>query len=444
MSIKNILTTVFIGAIVIVLAVLFFGGFAQNEAQNWQHVQSVRGTQTIRDRAGWYLKMFATVTTYPRFVDVAYNDKDDEGGKAKESIRVTFNDGSTAQIETFTRYATPAIEQKRLEFHQQFSGNIRNASYSLKAHLINCIKTTGPLMSATENQAARKAEFTNIIENQLSNGLYEMKQVTRELKDRYDEDGRPITVQATEIITNEKGVQVVAQQSPLTDYGMGVLQFSVTGIVYDTETLAQFSAKKQSFLAAAKSKAQQAEMIAERLKIEEEGKKDKAQQEAISNVAKAKAVIAAELKAEVALQTKIQAETKAAQGLSVAKIAKEEKLTIANMGLEVAQINALEAAEVKRATILKAEGRKEAIELSGDITEIEQAMIDAEVAKAEAVAKAMENINVPQIMFIGGGEGASPMMENLINMKLMESTGLFDKAKVNVSSVTRQVDRSGK
>ncbi|RLI65415.1 MAG: hypothetical protein DRO67_02715 [Candidatus Asgardarchaeum californiense] len=428
---------------VVAVIFLFIGGFAKNNDQNWQVVQYPNGTVTIRDKAGWYPRWFATVTTYPRYYDGIYNAVKDEGKKSDESIRVTFNDGGFAQVDTFVRFSTPIDPEKRKEFHRQFSGRIENASYSVKAHMINCVKATGPLMSSSENQTARKAEFAAIIESQLSNGLYSMRQVEKELRDQFDENGKSVTVMATEIIKDNKGIPSIAKASPLEVYGIGILQFSVTEIEYDTETRKQFATKKESFQLAEKMKAQKAEMVAERLKIEEEGKKDKAQAEAIANVAKAKAVIAAKLKAEVALQTKIEAETRAEQLLSVAEITKKEKLTLANMGLEVAEIEAKQAAAQKEAMIAKAEGRKEAIELSGDITELEQAMIDASVDKARAVAEALAGMEVPKTLIIGGQEGGSGggLMEHLINMKLMTDAGLLKKMEADTTGVEREIVR---
>jgi len=106
-----------------------------------------------------------------------------------------------------------------------------------------------------------------------------------------------------------------------------------------------------------------------------------------------------------------------------------------------AQIKALEAAEEKKATILRAQGRKEAIQLSGDITELEAAQINAEVEKARVVAEALAKIKVPNVMFIGGtGDGAgNGLTENLINLRLMEATGIFDKTNINKSKVERKV-----
>ena len=433
--------TIALVVVIAVVAISFFTGLVGvNDGQNWIYCQYLNGTVKIIDSPGMYGKYFGKTWVYPRYHEGIYNAVKDEGEKTDESIRVTFNDGGTAQIDTFVKFSTPVKENERKEFHRQFSGSIKNISFSVKAHMINCVKATGPLMSSSENQTARKSEFAQLIESQLSDGLYGMRQVERELKDQFDESGKSITIMATEIIIDKDGMPIIAKASPLEIYGIQILQFSVTEIEYDPETRKQFATKKQSFLIAEKMKAQKAEMVAERLKIEEEGKKDKAQAEAIANVAKITAVIAAELKAEVALQTKIAAETKAAQLLSVAELDKKTLLMAASAKFEQAEIQALTAQELKKAMIAKAQGKKEAIELSGDITELEEFMIRAEVDKARAVAQALAKINVPSTMIISGSEGGS-VMEHLINIKLMESTGILDKTNVNKTQVQRKVVR---
>jgi len=436
-------------AVIVVVAglAIVFGCFKHNDDQNWQIVQSIGGKISVRDQGGWYPTAFATVWTYPRYADFRYNDDPDEGDDVDERIRVTFNDGGTAQISTFVRIQTPITEADRKEFHRQFGGEMANVKAATKAHLTNSLKSTAPLMSSSEHQSARKAEFANHTENQMRLGLYEMRKVEKELKDRTDEEGNPITVFATEIVTDTDGKSVVAQESPLTTkFMIAIDQFSVTGTDYDPEILQQFAAKKKSFLMAEQSKAAREEMVQERLKIEEEGLKDKAQAEAKANVEKATAVIQAEQKAEVALQTKIEAETKASQLLEVAKIEKEEALTKANMELEVAEIRAQAAEQEKLAMIAQAEGKQKAIELSGEITNLEQAMLDNELRKAEVISDAIAKIMMPSTMNIitaggMGGEGtqaASPdvLTTHLVNLKLMEATGIIDQANVSSKSVS--------
>ena len=434
---------------VIVLIFLLLSGIGHNDDQNWQVIQSVRGNVTIRDTPGYYLKWFATVWTYPRYVDKSWNDEIDMGDKATESIRTTFNDGGTAQISTYVRYATPTDADQRRKFHQQFSGNIENATIAVKSHQTNCIKATGPLMSASENQSARKAEFTQIIWNQMTDGLYKMSRKEIQISRDYDPtdpngklDMGMETRITTEIIADKDGNPEIAKQSPLDEYGISVFQFSVTAIEYDEETLKQFAAKKQSFLAAEQSKADREKEKQERLNIIEKGLREVAEAEAAANVLKETAVIAAQLKAEVAIQEKLEAETKAEMALSVAEIEKQE----AQIKLETAGIDAQAIVELAKA-------EQEKIRLAGAITELEQFKIDAQVQMAEEVSKNLAQIRVPAfIMNSGSNNGTTnntpqiaaedSVMKMMFNLMLMDKTGILNKTDIENSVVKRIMDRS--
>jgi len=450
MNKKSIFTIISgVVALIVVVAILA-GGIGKNDAQNWQVIQSVGGKITIRDQAGWYPKWFATVWTYPRYVDKTWNDILDEGEKAKESTRTTFNDGGTAQISTYVRYATPTSEEMRIEFHRQFAGNIENATTAVKSHQINCVKATGPLMSASENQSARKAEFTQLIWDQMVDGLYAMRSVEKEVMIEVDpleasaaaaaagklKTPKPLIEfkKTTELVLDDNGKPKIAKPSPLEGYDIKIMQFSVTGIDYDTQTLEQFATKKQSYLAAEQSKADREMEKQERLNVIEKGLREVATAQATGNVAKETAVVAAQLKAEVAEQAKIEALTVASMAKEVAEIEKEQ----AQIKLDTAALNA-------EAIVVLAKAEKEKIEMAGALTELEQAMIDAQVQMADTVSKNLANVNVPMITMGGSsGQGGSVggIDTNLINLKLMTDSGIFEKLGIDKSIVERKINRN--
>lgn len=436
-----------LGIVVIALVVLislFTGAVGINDGQNWVYLQYLNGSVKVVDSPGMYLKAYGKTWTYARFIEFRYNDDPSDGEKAKESIEVTYNDGGTAQVSTYIRLSTPSTQDKRINFHRQFGGNQDNIKASIKSYMIDCLKSTAPLMSSSENQSARKAEFKQVVEGQLKHGTYKMRKESVRLTDATDKSGGEITIFKTEIVNNADGMPIVVTTSPLVDdFGMTIVQFSVTGTAYDSETRKQFAAKKASFLLTEQAKADREKETQNRLMIVEKGLREKAEATAKGNVAMATAVIAAELKANVALQAKIEAETKAEQKLSVAELDKKTLLMAESAKLEQAVIQAETAIELKKAMIAKAEGRKQAIELSGDITELEEALIRAGVDKVKFAAEALAKIKVPNTMIIGGGEAGGPnaVMENLINMKLMVDTGILDSADVRNADVDRKVKR---
>ncbi|NQS89556.1 hypothetical protein HQ584_07195 [Patescibacteria group bacterium] len=437
-------------AVIVVLFIVVIATVSVNDGQNWVYLQYPNGSVRIIDEPGCYLKLFGKNWVYPRYMEFRYNDDVDDGDKAKESTGVTYNDGGEADVDTFVRLRTPILKEDRISFHQQFGGRMDNIKASVKSYQSDCLKSTAPLMSSSENQSARKAEFRQIVASQLAKGTYKMSKEKQVVRDTTDLTGKEITIFKTEIIRDKDGNPIIEELSPIVSkYKMSVEQFSVTRTEYDKETREQFATKKRVFLEIEQAKADRQKEVQERLMIIEKGLKDKAEATAMANVVKEKAVIEAAQKAEVALQTKIEAETKAAQLLSVAEITKSEKLMIASMKLEVADIMVKEAEAKKKAQILAAEGMKQAIELSGAITEIEAAMIDAGVRKVEVAAKALSQIEVPNVMFINSGANGTngengaetDIMTNLINYRLLEMSGLISKANVNTEDVAKRVTR---
>jgi hypothetical protein len=444
MSNKSILAIIIACVAVIGGAIIFTSALGVCDAQEWIVVQPLWGDTYVQEDPGPYIKGFAKTWAYPRNIEFRYNDDPSDGDKAIESIGVTFNDGGTADISTYIRVQTPLTETNRLAFHQQFGGIKDNIKASIKSFMIDCMKSTAPLMSASENQSARKSEFRQLVLNQMTNGLYDMNLEEVVKKDSTDTTGQEITLYKTTIRLAD-GKPIITTTSPITDkFKMEVTQFSVTATEYDPATKKQFAAKKEAYLGAEMAKASRSKEVQERLMIIEKGLREAAEAEAKGNVAKTTAVIAAELKAEVMLQTKIEAETKAQMALSVAETDKATLLMAEAAKFEQAVIAAATALEDKKAMIAIAEGKKEAIELSGEITELEEAQIRAEVDKVRAIADALRDINVPSTMIVTGGEGGGNVTDQLINIKLLESTGLFDKADISKTVVTRKVARPAK
>ena len=320
------LATLFVLAVV---GILWSGMIGHNDNQNWQVCQSVTGKITVIDTAGYYFKGFATIWTYPRSMQAYYSESAKEGGPQDDSIKVTFNDGGTAQISRFVKIQLPTTEAERMLLHQDFNANTANVLDAVRSHLTNCIKSTGPMMSASENQASRKSEFNQVVEEQLTQGLFEMRRTEVELKDvseaaQVGPDGKPIAaekkahVMATEVVLGDNGKPVIVQPSPLARYKIAILQFSVTDTKYDEKTLEQFAAKKDSYLKAEQAKAERQQEYQQRLMVTEKGLRQVAEITAEENQKKARALIQANQAAEVAVITKTQAVTAAEQKVEVA------------------------------------------------------------------------------------------------------------------------------
>ena len=411
-------------AVFIVIGLLW-GGFGMNDTQNWQVIQSVGGDVQVRSDAGWYFRKFATVTTYPRAIQEEFTAHTD--GTIDESINVTFNDSGTANIGTLIRFSTPAKIDMRLRMHREFGGDIENVANSVRAHLANCAKATAPMMSSSEHQTARKSEFRQLIEEQLRNGLYVTRRVQKTLSET-DEEGRRLHVLATEIIMDENGQPLIAQPSPLKEYGLEILQFSIKETVYDSKTLEKFEAKKDSFLRAEQAKVDREQEVQQRLMIIDKGKRELAEIEAEANKLKMSATVDADMKKEIATtaaemrvavaeQEKIEAATKASQLVEVA-----------GMELEQATLEAKTAEKRAEAIRTLAAAEEEKIKKGGAITEKERVLAQIMADRDAQVAEYLSKIGVPSTVIIGGGkEGSGDSLGgSLINLLLLKSAGIID------------------
>jgi len=434
---RNTILLVAVAIALIIIVPTIFHCIGYNSTGNWQVIQPVSGEPIIQESSGYYWQGFATVYTFPRSYEIIYNDDKGDGDEDIEAVRVTFNDGGTAQVSTLIRFNTPVEKEKQLAFNRTFQGEISKVKNSVKSHLINCLKATAPIMSASENQLSRKSEFASVVEEMLKHGRFKMKRIKKFDKEILDENGKPVEISVTEITLNEEGQPIIPQPSPFIEYGIEVVQFSVTDIDYDKETRAQFSAKKKALLETELAKADRLKEKENRLMIVEKGLREKAEATAAANVAKATAVIAAELKAEVALQEKLEQETVAAMKLAVAKITKETAATAAEQKLEVAKLNRQAAEEEAKEMIVLANAEEERIQKAGAITE--EAKILAEIARDRdiSVAKELAKIRVPAMVFSGGGNtgDSGSVKDQLMNMYLLEKMKLLPADIIPVAGI---------
>jgi len=388
-----------------IVSLMFIGN---NTDQSWLVIQYPWGNVKVIDTAGWYFKVGTSYWTYPRNWQVEY-DRD-------YAFKVVFNDGGSATMNAMVRFASPPTIDGKRKFHQLFGGNEEAVEAAVWAHLSDAMKSSGPVMSASEHQSARRGEFTSLVQDQLQRGLFEMRRVSRTLQDQFDDKGKPITVYATEVVyEDDSSTQKICRPSPLTDFGLIITQFSITDVVYDDQTQRQFAQKKEAFLAAEGSKAQREKEVQERLMVEERGRREKAETESLALREKAKEVINAQKEKEVA-------ETNAARKVCVAQMAKQEAETLASQQLEVARLAKLRATEEAEAQMILASAKEKSLKLAGALSERDRVLAEIERDKAIGVAERLAKINVPQFI-ISGQQGGS---ENLINLFMLRQLGVLN------------------
>ncbi len=401
----------------IIGGVALFGALfciGNNTDQTWLVIQYPWGTVKVIDTAGWYFKAGSSYWSYPRNWQVEY-DKD-------YSFKVVFNDGGSAVMNAMVRFSSPTTIEGKRKFHQLFGGNEESVEAAVWAHLSDAMKSSGPVMSASEHQSARRGEFTALVQDQLQKGLFEMKRISKTLMDQYDDKGKPITVYATEVVFESDGTtQKIARASPLTDFGIVITQFSITDVTFDDQTQRQFSQKKEAFLSAEGSKAQREKEVQERLMVEERGRREKAESEAVALRRKAEEVINAQREKEVA-------ELKAAKELAIAQLSKQQAETRAMQQLECAKLDRLRAEEEAKAQIVRATAQEQALKLGGAISDRDRVLAEIERDKCIGVAEQLAKIHVPGFV-INGGTSANGVNDNLMNVLMLKQLGVLPEGK---------------
>jgi hypothetical protein len=463
------------------LFVLFGSFFGKNQADQWQVLQYPSGTVEIRNRPGWYPTWFARVTTYPRMISV-YGTKDSRPeSPGDDSVKAWFNDGGTADISWVVRVTTPCpseeeeanaelmeqMVQKQREFHRQFTGNVANAKNAVRSAVRNVIQQTGPIMSSTENQSARKGEFWHDVYSQLKSGMFAMKPVviktntsvstmlqamTKGNDPAVDGDKlRPAgqmkkdlpravagsvveersitaseTVMAAEIVRDEKTGQPVISSPPVLDqYGMKVLQFSILDTDYDAETVKKFAAKKQLYLQAEQSKAATIQNVQERFKRVAQGEREIAEEQWTAEKERAQKRIQAETTEEKELTIKETLRTEAETKALVAVVQKKLQQALQ----KIADIKAEIAENDKLAAEIGAKAREQQIEIAGAISDRDKGLGEIQVQETEAVTLALRRLKVPDTVILSPDSiqpnGGTAMEQALPSLQLLKTFGLL-------------------
>ena len=387
-----------------------------NNDQNWLVIQYPWGEVKVVDNPGWFFKAGCTCWHYPRNWQVEYSDQ--------HSFKVVFNDGGSATMNAMVRFASPVTIDGKRKFHRLFGGSEESLEAAVWAHISDSMKSSGPVMSASEHQSSRRGEFTALVQDQLQKGLFEMKRISKTLYDQFDDKGKPITVYATEVVLEENNVvPKISRPSPLADFGIIISQFSITDVSYDDQTQRQFSQKKESFLAAEGSKAQREKEVQERLMVEERGRREKAEIESIALKEKAQAVIGAQKQKEVE-------ELNAQRRVAVALLEKQEAETHAQQKLEVAKLDLMKAREEAEAQILLASAKQNSLSLGGAISERDKILAQIEAEKCVGVARELSKVAVPHVIISGSEGHGTNNSDVLMNMFLLKKLGVITDKEI--------------
>ena len=407
-----------------------------NNEEHYQIVEFPSGDLSVIDTTGFHFQAFGEVFTYPRYVDTYLSKSGDESnsdGKKKAardrdtSVRVTFNDGGWGFMSNHLKFQMPVTREKRIALHRHFGeGGEAAIREAIGHHLINCLKNTGPLMSGSEHQSQRKAEFYKVVSDQLSKGIYTMERVKQKTErgEKTDGFGDEQDVQyITRIKRDTNGQPILSATSPLPEYGIAVVQYNQTDTIYDPDTVSQINAKRNSYQLAEEAKAGVEKEHQKLQEVIEKGRLAVANVEAEQQKIK-KGILVNALKdldvTEIHQQEQV---TIAEQAVGVAK----EKLKQVTTELETSKIAIKIAESEAKSLISLSQATRAKLDFGGALSEREKLFAEMRMQRNAAIAKSIAEIPSPRTVIFGEGKSAtggaassSSTGETLMNLIMLQ------------------------
>lgn len=346
---------------------------------------AVTGQMTAFLDSGMFIQGFGNVFSY-RAADILHFSKhaSEGGGEVDESIEVRFNDGARARVTGNVRIELPHNPEKMIEIHRKFRSYDALIKDTVKQVVSEAVILTSAFMSAEESYTTKRAEFSQLADDQVKAGVYLTEAEDINVKDH--KPGEDVRKQIVRIQLDKDG-KPERKESVLALYGIRVTQFVIKEIDYEDTVDQQIQTKQQALMKTVSAKAEAEKAAQDRLTAEEVGKKNVAIARYEQEVEKTKAVTSAE---------------------------KE---------LDVARLNKTAAEQYKQTQILKAEGdaeyRRKIMSADGALEKKLAAYVETQRLWSDAFAKTSHPL-VPNIV-MGAGAAAGSGSNAAMNMMEMLS-----------------------
>lgn len=364
---------------------------------------AVTGTMSAINKTGMYLQLFADVHTY-KISDTFFFD----GTAGSNPITVRFQDGGTAHVHGSLKYRLSTSVNDQLKIHEDFRSD-KAVRLNLIAPIVQeAMKQSAPHMTAEDSYSTKRSEFTSLVEDQVTKGIFD---TYSEKKRKKDPDGNVFIETNLRIKSNEDGSPMVKKESTLKDYNIQIIRFVITDIDYDDtiDNLISLKKKAEQEKVVARANAEKSKQDA--ITAKEEGNANIAIAKAAEEVEKIKAVTKAQKDKEVA-------ELQAQKEFNVAKLNAEKELRVAELQKQAAD----ETAKAKL-VLGESEAKVAKLKVAAGLTPLQAANINMETQIG--VARELAKLKLPGTFIAGGGgsNGGSvdPFtaigLESLINIK---------------------------
>ena len=402
-------------AVAIVGLVLLFTTMGVNDNGWRQVVQWPNGTTFVKFTPGVYFKLFGSAEPYPDEMTFDYDDGEAGGTLTENGIAVRYQDGGTGTTYGKLRLKLPTDEQAMLDLHRSVRSAEGFANRIIRPTVKEAHQMTAGLMSSESAYAEMRGTYIEWIDSQLRDGKFVTELVKTEVT---DEAGQKVSKLVPRIKTDPKTGQPLHTASVFQSYGVTIGSSPLTNWDFETKTLDQISSKREATMAIITAKANAERAKQDAITAEQQGLANVQVAKYEKEVEKARAVVDAQRKKEVAV---IQAE----QTVEVAEQVKLEQTELK-----------LAAYETKKKEIALGQGESERkrlnMEADGALQPKLEAWKEVNFKYAQEFGKQKW---VPEINMGGNGEGASTSSANdLIDMLSVQTA---KQLKLDMSMKTK-------
>ena len=400
--------TLFIGVILVALSIpLSFLLWEDVDAGEILIVQSpLSGNISVYTTPGPKWQGFGKVTHYKLrdqawFMTPQKNEVLPDDAVGQPSIDIRFNDGGKAAVHGSIAYELPIDEKKLIELHKRYGSQDAVEQQVIRSSMEKCIYMSGPLMSSSESYASRRNELLGVIEDQIQNGIY--KTNAKEVKTKDEATGEEKTVKQVHITLGADGKPLREQVSLLSELGIKAFNLSVKHVIYEERIENQIHKQQESSATAQQAIIEARTAEQRKITAKAEAEADQAKLVGAANAKKAESIAIAEMGVAVEALKALQIKTNA--------------YILAQQKLEVAELGAKEAEQFKKSEQLRGEGeaarRAAVLQADNALEKKLDAWVSVQKAYAEALSKYTGQI-VPSIVM--GAQSSNAPTDSLQNM----------------------------
>lgn len=397
-----------IGGVLLLIMLTITNPLSWNDAGNRTVVERAGGEQFVEFTPGiFYAGFFAKETEWPNQISVMYNEAEADldlvdNGVQVGTIKIMFNDGTTAEVKGIAQFVLPADEKDMILIHNTHRTPQSLVTKRLSTFTKECLQSSAQSMSSDKHYGGGRAQMSQDFLDQLRNGVYISETKETIVYDSVEREKKRLYL--TSIKRNKQGVPE-RKTSAIAEYSITVADASII----DTDYADVVDQKLGKIIeAATKSAVSRQELMT-------------AQQQTLT----------AKAKGEQAL---VEIEYQQKQDQTKQVVEAETKVKVAQQDLEQQKVqytaSTFEAKKRQTLADVAAYEKRTTIQADGALTQKLGAYIETQKVWADAFGKYQGNI-VPMFATgagVVGGNGAVNFME-IMGMKAARDLSLEIKTK---------------